>query len=84
MIACRKSPLGGPPKAAELQPPAEQIIPSADIASAPPSTGGIGLTVCTNAEARHSTQQVLHYLDSLKDVETERAGTRSSFVASSH
>jgi hypothetical protein len=30
--------------------------------------------VCTNAEARHSTQRVLHYLESLKDMETEREG----------
>jgi hypothetical protein len=45
--------------------------------------GGTCLMVCTNAEARHSTQRVLHYLESLKYVETERAGTRSFFIASS-
>jgi hypothetical protein len=38
--------------------------------------------VYTNAEARHSTQRVLHYLESLKDVEIERVGTQSSFAAS--
>jgi hypothetical protein len=38
--------------------------------------------VCSNAEARHSTQCVLHYLESLKDVEAEMEGTRSSFAAS--
>jgi hypothetical protein len=52
MIARRKSSLGGPPKAAEPQPPTEQIIPSVATASA----GGTGLTISTNAEARHSTQ----------------------------
>jgi hypothetical protein len=28
--------------------------------------------VCTNTEARHSMQRVLHYLESPKDMETER------------
>jgi hypothetical protein len=79
----RKSSPCGPPKATEPQPPNEQIIPSVATASAPSSTGGTCMTVCTNVEATHSTQRVLHYLESLKDVETERAGTRSSFAASS-
>jgi hypothetical protein len=44
--------------------------------------GGTGLTVYSNAEARHSTQRVLHYMESLKDVEADREGTHSSFAAS--
>jgi hypothetical protein len=79
MTAHRKFSLGGPPKAAEPQSPTEQTIPSVATASA----GGTCLTICTNSEARHSTQRLLHYLESLKDVETEKAGTQSSFAASS-
>jgi hypothetical protein len=30
----------------------------------------------------HSTQRVLHYLESLKDVKADREGTRSSFASS--
>jgi hypothetical protein len=55
IIACRKSSPGRPPKAAELHPRGEQTISSMATASAPPSAGGTGLTVYTNAEARHST-----------------------------
>jgi hypothetical protein len=83
MIARRKSSPGGPPKAVDPQPPVEHRIPYVATTSAPPSVGGTCLTVYTNAEARHSTQRVLHYLESLKDVETERVGTQSSFAASS-
>jgi hypothetical protein len=83
MTVHRKSFLGGPSKATEPQPPAEQIIPSVATAPAPPSTGGTSLTIYTNAEVRHSTKRVLHYLESLNDVETENVGTQSSFAASS-
>jgi hypothetical protein len=38
--------------------------------------------VYSNTEAKRSTHRVLHYLESLKDVETEREGTRASFAAS--
>jgi chromosome segregation ATPase len=38
--------------------------------------------VCSNTKASDSTQRVLHYLESLKDVEIEREGTHSSFDAS--
>jgi glucose-6-phosphate-specific signal transduction histidine kinase len=38
--------------------------------------------VCSNAEAKNSTQWVLYYLESLKNVETEREGTSSFFAAS--
>jgi hypothetical protein len=83
MIARRKSSLGGPPKATEPQPPIEQAISSVATAYAPLSVGGTGLTVCINVETRHSTQRVLHYLESLKDMETEREGTQSSFTTPS-
>jgi hypothetical protein len=81
VIARRKSSLGGPPKAIEPQPPAEQAISSVSTTFAPPSAGGTCLMICTNAEARHSAQRVLHYLESLNDMETEREGTRSFFTA---
>jgi RAB protein geranylgeranyltransferase component A len=35
---------------------------------------GICLMICSNAEARQSAQRVLQYLESLKNVETEREG----------
>jgi hypothetical protein len=82
MIAYRKSSPSGSSEAAEPQPHAEWTIPSVVTASTPPSTRGTCLMVYSNAEARHSTQQVLHYLESLKDVETEREGTGSSIAAS--
>jgi hypothetical protein len=78
IISRRKSTPDRLPKAIEPQLPAEQTVPYVATAFA----GGTGLRVCTNAEARHSTQCVLHYLESLKDVKTEKKGTRSSFTAS--
>jgi hypothetical protein len=68
IIARRKSTPDRLPKAIEPQLPAEQTV--SYVATA--FTGGTGLRVCTNAEARHSTQCVLHYLESLKDVKTEK------------
>jgi hypothetical protein len=82
MIARWKSSSGGPSKAAEPQPAAEQAISSVVTPSTPPPVGGTDLTVYSNAEARHSTQRVLHYLESLKDVEADRKDTHSSFAAS--
>jgi hypothetical protein len=82
MIAHRKSSPSGLSEAAEPQPHAEWTIPSVVTASAPLSMGGSCMMVYSNAEARHFTQQVLHYLESLKDVETKREGTESSFAAS--
>jgi hypothetical protein len=81
ITARRKSSLGRPSKAVELQPTAKQATSYAATSSAPPM-GGTCLTVCSNAEARHFTQRVLHYLESLKDVKIEREGTRSSFTTS--
>jgi hypothetical protein len=66
MIAHRKSSSDRPSKVAE------QAISSVATASAPPPVGGTSLTIYSNAEAKHSTWRVLHYLESLKDVETER------------
>jgi hypothetical protein len=56
MIACRKSSPSGLSKATEPQPHAKQVIPSVATASAPPPAGGTGLIVCSNVEARRSTQ----------------------------
>jgi hypothetical protein len=56
MITRRTSSPGKPPKTAESQPPTEHIIPFVATVIAPPSVGGIGLMVCTNAEVGHSTQ----------------------------
>jgi hypothetical protein len=72
MIARRKSSSDRPSKVAEQQPAAEQAISSVATASAPPPVGGTSLTIYSNTEAKHSTWRVLHYLESLKDVETER------------
>jgi hypothetical protein len=82
VIVCRKSSEGRPSKTTEQQLFVKQTISSEAATSAPPLVGGTGLTVCSNAEARHSTQRVLQYLESLKDVETDREGTHSSFSAS--
>jgi hypothetical protein len=70
VIACRKSSKGGPSKTIGRQ-----------LASAPPPVGVTSLMVCSNAEARRSTQCVLQYLDGLKDVEADREGIRSSCTA---
>jgi hypothetical protein len=82
ITARRKPSPGGPSKATEQQPTIEQATSHVATASAPPPMGGTCLMVCSNAEARHSIQLVLHHLESLKDVDTERKGTQSSFVAS--
>jgi hypothetical protein len=36
---------------------------------------------CSNVDARSSTQQILRYLESLKDVEADQEGIRFSFTA---
>jgi hypothetical protein len=48
----------------------------------PMGGGGTSLTICSNAEARHSTQQVLQYLESLKHAEANWKGNRSSHTTS--
>jgi hypothetical protein len=82
MITQRKSSSSGLSKAIEPQLATEKAISSVATASAPPLVGGPCLTVCSNTEVRHSTQRVIHYLESLKDVEADREGTHSSFAAS--
>jgi hypothetical protein len=51
-------------------------------ASAPSSLVGAGLTACSNADTRSSSQRIFQYLENLKDVETDREGNMSSFTAS--
>jgi hypothetical protein len=43
--------------------------------------GGACLMIYSNAEVRHSTQRVLQYIESLKDMDDDRKGDRSSLVA---
>jgi hypothetical protein len=73
VIARRKSSMGGPSTAAEHQLAAELAILFVAIASAPPM-GGTCLMVCSNAEARYSAQQIVQYLENLKDVEVDQEG----------
>jgi hypothetical protein len=60
-----------------------QITSLVDTASIPPPTVGIGLTACSNAEARHCAQRVLQYVESLKGAEANQEGNISFFTASS-
>jgi hypothetical protein len=66
--------MGGPSTTAEHQLAAELAILFVAIASAPPPMGGTCLMVCSNAEARHSAQRIVQYLENLKDVEVDREG----------
>jgi hypothetical protein len=67
--------VGGPSKVVEQQLAAKQAISSVSTASAPPHVEGTCLTVCSNAEARHSAQRIVQYLENLKDVEADREST---------
>jgi hypothetical protein len=80
MTVHRKPTEGGSSKADE-QLASKHAVSSTSTISAPPAGGRIGLMIYSNAEARHSTKRVLQYIERLKDVETDREGTRSSFVA---
>jgi hypothetical protein len=82
VIARRKSSEGGPSKTAKQQLAAKHAISSVATAYAPPPAGGTGLMACSNAEARHSTQRVVQYLENMKDVEAGREGAHSSSAAS--
>jgi hypothetical protein len=53
-------------------------------AFAPPPSAGAGLMTYTYNDAISSTQPVLWYLESLKDVEADRKGNRSSLTASNY
>jgi hypothetical protein len=81
VIICRKSTDGKPSKAADQQPANVQATHSLAIVSASPPLVGAGLAACSNADARSSTQWILQYLESLKDVEADRKGIRFSFAA---
>jgi hypothetical protein len=74
MIICRKSAKSAASKAAEQQPVIVQMTSSVAAASVPPPVVGIGLMACSNADAKHSSQWVLQYVESLKDAESEREG----------
>jgi hypothetical protein len=55
-----------------------QTTSSMVVASVPHLAVGTGLTDCSSADARHSAQWVLQYVESLKNVEAEREGNKSS------
>jgi hypothetical protein len=82
---CRKPSKGESSKATEQQLARKHTISSVATASVPPPGGGGGtsLMICSNTKTWHSTQQVLQYLENLKDVEADQQGNRSSFTASS-
>jgi hypothetical protein len=67
---------------AALQKPVDALAISfvAPISANPPSTGA-DLMACTYNGARSSAQWVLGYLESLKDVEAEWKGNKSSLTA---
>jgi hypothetical protein len=75
MIICRKSTDGEPSKAVEQQPVNVQTTPSLTVVSASPPLAGACLMACSNVDARSSTQQILRYLESLKDAEADQEGT---------
>jgi hypothetical protein len=54
----RKSTDSEPSKAAEQQPVIMQMTPSLAAVSTPPPLAEIGLTTCSNANARSSAQQI--------------------------
>jgi hypothetical protein len=78
MIICRKSAKSELSKATEQQPIIMQTTSSMVVASVPHLAVGTGLTDCSTAVARHSAQWVLQYVESLKNVEAEREGNKSS------
>jgi hypothetical protein len=82
MIICRKPDKSESSKAAKQQPDIRQITPSVVVSSILPPMAGIGLTTCSNADARHCARRVLQYVDSLKDTEIDQEGNKSSFTAS--
>jgi hypothetical protein len=57
------------------------VTPSLAVVSASLPLVGVGLMTCSNVDARSSTQQILQYLESLKDVEADQEGIRFSFTA---
>jgi hypothetical protein len=65
VIIYRKSIDGEPSKAAEQQQVNVQMTPSLVVVSASPPLVGTGLTACSNADARSSTQRILQYMESL-------------------
>jgi hypothetical protein len=80
---CRKSTKSESSKVAEQHPAGNQTISPVAATSIPPPMVGTGLVICLNAEARHSTRQILQCLESVKDAEADREGNRSVFNASS-
>jgi hypothetical protein len=66
---CRKSTDGKLSKAAEQEPANVQMTPSMAVVSTPPQLVGASFTACSNVDARSSAQQIVWYLESLKDVE---------------
>jgi hypothetical protein len=65
-------------KAAEQKPVDVLATSSVATTSAPPPLAGPGLMACTYNDAMSSTQSVLLYLESLKDVKADQKGNRLS------
>jgi hypothetical protein len=70
-------------KRADQWPSAAQISSSTITALIPPPVGGTGSTIQSTAKARDVARLLADYLDGLKDMEANRAGTHYSFAASS-
>jgi hypothetical protein len=79
MLLCRTSDAKKPSKSTEHKPANVLVTTSRAAASVPPPLAGACLIACSYNDAKHSTQWVLQYLESLKDVEGDREGNRSSF-----
>jgi hypothetical protein len=60
------------------------MTPSLVVASVPPPLVRTGLKTSSTAEVRSSAQQILWYLETLKDVEADHEDNRSSFTASGY
>jgi hypothetical protein len=71
-------------KAAEQKPVDVLVTSSVATTSAPPPLAGPGLMACTYNDAMSSTQSVLLYLESLKDVKAGQKGNRLSLTASNY
>jgi hypothetical protein len=84
MAICRKSTKSESSNAVARQPVGKQTILSVTAASVPPHVVGIGLTICSNAEARQPTQRVLQYLESLKNADVEQEGNQFIFTTSGY
>jgi hypothetical protein len=79
MLFCRRSDANEPSKVAEQKMVNVLATASGAAISAPPPLVGASLMACSDNDAKHSSQRVLRYLESLKDVEADQKGNRSSF-----